>query len=356
MSLPSEIVERIQAFAESCREFEVQRQEELTAATHRENYDGQLDETLKRLRGQVDRQESVLQELRARRPLDLPRPDLSPAARLAQTRRAIEAYRSLSSKEPELPAPGSPLNALLAFRETSRLIQELKASVSAAARDLASNRERLNTEEANLRDARLITTEVRNRLEDLRKQQRQEAGKTKSPSQLAKDLIRKERKHENELEMKSAELKDALKHFVEEHLAAMLAAEDLGGPVVGDQVDVPDSTLDAGYTTRGKEKKSNVVKANGKGLKQQRIDQLVRQRADGDEGSDSIVLNKREAAAMEFHAVLEKLLNATSTSSYVELGKDSAVSRFLIKAKVAQFHPRDSRKIRLINVSRGISD
>ncbi|EAS35709.3 uncharacterized protein CIMG_01063 [Coccidioides immitis RS] len=356
MSLPAEVVQKIQDFAKSCNEFETQREQEFTGASHSGNYGKELDATLKSLQEQAERQESTLNRLRARSPLDLPRPDLDPATRLAQTRRAAAAYRSLTAKQPELPAPGSPLSGLLVFRDSIRLIRELKASISAVTQDLVANRERLNTEEANLRDARMITAELRRRLEAVQTQQQQEARKKKKPSQLAKELIQKERNRETELDRRTAELKVALKSFVDEHLASMLAAEDLGGPVVGDQVDISDSTLEAGYTAHGKEKKPKTKHVDDADSRQQRIDDLVRRRASGVEGPASTVNNRRDASAAEFHALIDRLLDAASTSSYIELEKDSAVSRFLVKAKVAQFHPRDSRKLRLVDVARDISD
>jgi hypothetical protein len=55
------------------------------------------------------------------------------------------------------------------------------------------------------------------------------------------------------------------------------------------------------------------------------------------------------------HELIDKLLQVASTSSsYLELERDSAASRFLVKAKIAQYHPRDSRRMRLIDVAREI--
>ncbi|WEW58028.1 hypothetical protein PRK78_003495 [Emydomyces testavorans] len=353
MSLPSEIVEKIQSFVESCQKFEAQREQESTVV--RENYDRSLDETLKKLQDQIDKQEATLQELRVNRPLVLLPPNLDPATRLAQTRRAIAAYRSLSNKEPELPASGSPLSGLLALREAIRVIQELKVSIAATAQDLVTNRERLNTEEANLHDARLITVELRKRVENLQNQQQQEAGQKKKPSQIAKELIQQERRRAAHLETGTAELKDALRSFIDERLAPMLAAEDLGGPVVGDQIDIPDSTLEAGYTAHGKVKKSRMNGQNSRDSKQSRIDDFVR-RPNSDEDPSSMTSGTRDAAATDLHDLIGRLLDDAPSSSYIELEKDSAASRFLVKAKIAQFHPRDSRKMRLINVARDISD
>lgn len=270
-------------------------------------------------------------------------------------RRASAAYRSVLSKEPVLPEPGSPLNGLLALRETSRLIQDLKSSISAMAEDLIANRERLNNEEANLRDAQMIMVELRKRVENLRIQREQDAGKKKSSRQFAKELVQKERSRAIELDQETAKFRDALKWFIDAHLASMVAAEDLGGPVVGDQPDISDTTLEAGYTAHGKERKPKGNEETTTDKSQQRIDAFLHRRADGDEDRISTSNNKREAAAIGLYALINKLLE-TAPSSYIELEKESAASRYLVKAKIAQFHPRDSGKIRLINFAREITD
>lgn len=50
-------------------------------------------------------------------------------------------------------------------------------------------------------------------------------------------------------------------------------------------------------------------------------------------------------------------MNASlETSSYVELKKDSAASRFLVRAKVAVFHPKDARRLKLVDFGRNVED
>ncbi|KAF3480391.1 uncharacterized protein GIQ15_05738 [Arthroderma uncinatum] len=384
MSVSGEVVERIRSYDASCREVEKERSVPLTAANY-EEHSRQIEKTLRGLREQVQRQEDALRELRASAgPLELPRPDLQPHERLAQTRRAIQAYKSLlSDSKPQLPAPDSPLNGLLALREANRLVRELKSTIPLTAQELVRDRERLKVEEANLRDANGITAELQRRIKELRQQRRDndESGakhggkKSKQESnRIAKELIREQRRKGREIEEKTVELKEALREFVDEHLAPMLAAEDMGGPVVGDQIEVSDSTLEIGYTARGKERKASKAgngQSTGSKKQQQRIDELLRrgrrrsgaQGRDGgheeendEDGDETRITNPREAAAEEMHSLIESLLNIAATSSYIELDQDSAASRFLVKAKIAQFHPRDSRKLRLIDVAREIAD
>ena len=55
---------------------------------------------------------------------------------------------------------------------------------------------------------------------------------------------------------------------------------------------------------------------------------------------------------MEMHSLLDDLLEAGT--SYIDLPRDSAASRFLVRSKVAQFHPRDARRLRLVDFGRSL--
>jgi len=42
--------------------------------------------------------------------------------------------------------------------------------------------------------------------------------------------------------------------------------------------------------------------------------------------------------------------------SYVKLSRESAAARFLVRSKVAQFHPTDATRIRLVDFGGDIDD
>ncbi|KAL1970110.1 hypothetical protein VTN77DRAFT_6515 [Rasamsonia byssochlamydoides] len=350
-AITKERVEKILAFDERGRRIEKQYEEVPLSPEAIQSYHRKLDDTIKGLQGHIKRQEDVLRKLRAsKQGLEVPRPGSDLQARLAQTRRAKKAYDALLQSEPDLPAPDSPLPLLLALRETSRVVEESKASVANLQESLAANRQRLKSEEDDLRDAKLITQGLEDRIQRLQEERAQKA--TKDPSQLATELIEAERKRNAELDRATAELRKALDRFVDEHLASMLAAEDLGGPTVGDAMDIPDATLEAGYTHHGKPKKpKSSTQEDDEDPTQQRIDRFIRRERDGNEAAPA---NKREAAAAEMRSLLDSLLEAGS--SYIDLPRESAASRFLVRAKVAQLHPRDARRIRLIDFGRTLED
>lgn len=140
-------------------------------------------------------------------------------------------------------------------------------------------------------------------------------------------------------------LQKALDDFIEKHLASMLAAEELGGPVVGELADVDEDMLTAGFSNQGKPKSSKKeLTAGGEAKRQRRIDEIW---GGGEENQHE---NEKDAAAEEVRELLVKLLEAKG--GYVDLERDTAVARFVVRAKVAQFHPKDAKRLRLIDFAR----
>lgn len=264
-----------------------------------------------------------------------------------------KAYDSLLQSEPDLPAPDSPLPCLIALRETSRVILDNKASISSLRQTLPLDRQKLKAEQEDLEDARRIKKGLESRIQRIRNEQQEKSAK--NPSELASDFVNSERKKARALKISSKSLKTALDRFIDDHLASQLAAEDLGGPIVGDIMEIPDSTLEAGYTPHGKPKKPKTTAQHGDDddPRQQRIDNLLRRQQGGDQANTGPT-NKREAAAAAMHTLVDSLLE--SGTSYVDLAQESAASRFLVRAKVAQLHPRDARKIRLIDFGRSFEE
>lgn len=269
---------------------------------------------------------------------------------MSQVRRAQKAYDSLLQENSDLPDPGSPLPSLLAVEEVSRLVKESKLSVNITADKLAVDRQRVKAEEANLNDARLIQRGLEERIERARRDKSKE--KEKSPAQLAQEQINQQRKKNNELGKATENLKDSLHKFIDDTLAPMLAAEELGGPNVGGAMDISDAVLEAGYTRHGKPKKPKASNTEENDGTQRHIDELFRRQQP--EQQRQRPTNRKDTAAAEMHELLDALLEAGS--SYIDLPRDSAASRFLVNAKVAQFHPRDARRLRLIDFGRSLDD
>ncbi|KAL6234714.1 hypothetical protein BDW75DRAFT_158372 [Aspergillus navahoensis] len=348
MEVSQERVEKVQSFAEDRRKAEKFYEERRASSSEIQAYERKLDNTLKELQERVKQQEEDLRKLRAANANEISEIGKDPSSRIAQIRRAKKAYDSLLKSETNLPPPESPLPSLIALEEISLIINESKVSVSATAEKLASARQRLKTEEINLHDAQTIRDGLRKRIDNIRKYK--SASRKKLPSEFARELLEEQRRKKDDLDKDTSRIRAALHKFCDETLASLIAAEHLGGPAVGDVADVSDATLAAGYTRHGKPRKPKATEEDDQ-TSQHRIDDMLRRQAGQQSNQPS---NRREAAAAEMHELLDALLDMNS--SYLDLPRESAASRFLVRAKVAQFHPRDARRLRLIEFGRSLND
>ncbi|KAI9795797.1 MAG: hypothetical protein M1833_006818 [Piccolia ochrophora] len=320
-----------------------------TAAAH----EARLDRALKELQDRVGELGAALEKLRKSSSPSVDCSEISsdPSERLRQLHAIKTTYEKLTHAEPVLPSTDSPLPALLALRTTSRLIDEIRSSIADARQQLSNTRERLEKEEADLQDARLVAESLEKRTEALRAQQQAES--QTSPTQLTRNLVKELQARKTAYERETKRLVKAFNKFIDKQLAAMLAAEELGGPIVGEMLEISDEMLGAGFSHQGKVKK---IRNAGSGPgRQRRIDEVWGQ-------NDSGERSEREAAGAEMRALTEDLLNASAmaldgtASGYVELRRESAAARFLVRAKVAQFHPKDARRLRLIDFGRDLDE
>lgn len=253
-----------------------------------------------------------------------------------------------------LPATVFPLTGALALRETERLIRELKESISSTVRDLNNVRDRQKAEESDLHDAHTINDGLKDRVQAMEKLLRDKQGDSGAidPAKRA-EVVRKELHRKIvDYNTRAESLTGTLHSFIDRNLAPMIAAEDLGGPVAGNRIDVPIQALETGYTASGKEKKSKLNRKSVGDPRQQRIDSTVDGRPSG--------IKKRDAAGKELHDLVDSLFAASEASSYINtyinIKEESAAVRFLTRARIAQFHPHDSLHLRLIDFAREFSD
>lgn len=242
------------------------------------------------------------------------------------------------------------------MRDTQRSITETKSSIIVGQEKLVQANKHLEQEEADLHDARLITSALEKRIEKLRNHK---ATRSRgSPDRAAKERLQEQRKRKAVYDREVRKLIRAFNDFTDEHLSAMLAAEELGGPVVGGIMDVEDGLLEAGFNAQGKAKRLRSSSSLDERKRQRRIDEIWGRIENAGEESTS-PRNEKDAAGAEMRALTEDLLNAAadeaSSSAYVELRRDSAAARFLVRARVAQFHPRDARKLRLIDFGKELT-
>ena len=181
----------------------------------------------------------------------------------------------------------------------------------------------------------------------------------RSPSQVAKDMIRELKKKKANYEGETGRMVRSFNKFIDNHLASMLAAEELGGPVVGEVIDIDHLELESGYNSQGKVKKHKFTADDDR--RQRRIDEIWGESmAEG--GKNKEPRDERRAAASEMKELTEQLLNnlveaeSGGGDAYIGLQRESAVARFLVRAKVAQFHPKDAWRLRLVDFGRDLDD
>lgn len=238
----------------------------------------------------------------------------------------------------------------MALRTTDQTIKETQEAIASTVIDLKATTQRLEKEQADLHDAKLIRTEMEARITTLGEDIQERT--QKSPDQIAKVMIREIKNKKAYYDSETGRLVKAFNSFIDDHLAAMLAVEELGGPIVGD-VDVNDEMLEGGFSNQGKLKRGKL----NDDKRQRRIDQIWGAQSTEDESWD-----EKKAAGTEMRELTEQLLNSlveaggNGPGTYVELSRESAVARFLVRSKVAQFHPKDARKLRLVDFGGEIED
>ncbi|KAL7628581.1 hypothetical protein AAE478_000096 [Parahypoxylon ruwenzoriense] len=315
-----------------------------------------LRQTLQELQERVKEHEAALNRLRSA-------PGASRAGQAHPPTAPWEimkaAYDELASQTPFLPFPESVLPALLALRKTHQTVEETKAYLASHRDSVEKAKQRLEVEKSNLEDQKALSQSLRNRIQSLREdlESRMEMGLEDIAVERINELKQKKKYYDKE----TSTLLKALRKFINEHLAAMLAAEELGGPVVGDIMDIEGDDLAAGFSSQGKLKKAKENPDQDK--RQRRIDEIW-----GIQGEDqpaSANRGKRDetaAAGSEMRNLTEELLNSLaqsegdSSAAYVQLSRESAAARFLVRSRAAQFHPRDSTKLRLIDFGKELDE
>jgi hypothetical protein len=242
---------------------------------------------------------------------------------------------------------------LIAAREIERINAELKESIKNTISSLEAARKDLQKEATDLSDAETLNRTFQKRVEEMRSSASGLSGE--DPRRIAQQILDKERRQIQTYEQDREKLSDVLSDFVENELAPLLAAEELGGPVAGSTLDITEEMLASGFTATGKSKKG---KASGDvDRRQRRFDEMFGNLA-VDEDSQILQTETRKAA-LAMTELLERLIEVSfdqGSGRYMELEKETAASRYLIRSKVAVLDPRNAKKIRLVDFGKPLDD
>ncbi|CZT11810.1 uncharacterized protein RAG0_15856 [Rhynchosporium agropyri] len=329
--------------------------EDTKASRDASAYSTRLDKTLKTLQARVEEQEAILEELRASATTLETEPSADPKSHLQQLRALKAAYELLIPSQPWIPPRDSLVPGLLALRNSDKVATETVEAIAQNEIQLQDTRLQLEKEQGDLNGAKLMRAEMEARISTLEEQINQRT--QQSPAQIAKEMIQAMEKRKTSYDVETGKLVKAFNAFIDDHLAAMLAVEELGGPIVGEVPDVDEEMVEGGFSTQGKPKKAKPSEDK----RQRRIDQIWGPRPAHDDDSQEPWDEKRAAAA-EMRDLTEELLNSlvdtegNGPGAYVDLQRESAAARFLVRSKVAQFHPKDARKLRLIDFRGELDD
>lgn len=274
---------------------------------------------------------------------------LTPESQAAVIKAALE---EMTNSEPFLPSPGSVLPALVALRRTHQTIVESNVHLDSHSPDKERAQRQLESDRAILKDQQLLADALNARLQSLRHQLQAQADV--SPEDGARSQIGELEAKVSIYDARTARLMKSLLAFIQNHLAAMLAAEELGGPIVGSAMDIDPQDLITGFNAQGRPSKVKSG-ANSREKRQRRIDELWGTANEQAEATDD---NEVAAAGREMQRLTEELLNALveaqgdNSASYVRLTRESAAARFLVRSKVAQFDLKDASRLRLVDFGR----
>ncbi|KAG8421547.1 hypothetical protein J3458_003418 [Metarhizium acridum] len=322
-------------------------------ATEADVYAANLSFTLKELQRKVREHQSELEKIRAAQ-TEVP---LSPQDQATVIKTALTTINTTS--EPFLPFAGSVLPALLALRRAHQTITESRTYLESHAAEADRERKQLESDRTNLKDQHLLTDALTSRIAALRQELAAKA--EMRPEDSAREKMDELRAKTKAYDKERKQLMRALLDFIDNQLAPMLAAEELGGPVVGDIMEVDPDDLAAGFNAQGKLKKP---KGGEEDKRQRRIDEIWGAAAGRTSGGGGRVDGEEEiqAAGREMRELTEELSNrlvqakGDNSASYVVLERESAAVRFLVRSKVAQFHPKDANRLRLIDFGRDLEN
>lgn len=226
---------------------------------------------------------------------------------------------------------------------------------------LQSLSRQIQKEESALSDAQLLKTKLSERIARLRTQQNEQ--QQLPPQVRARQLVDQKETKIHSFEVETQRLQSKLDDFIDAHLAAMIAAEELGGPVVGDLLDVDETMLEAGFTTSGAPSKpsgSKFTKA-AQDKRQRRIDEIWgSHQLDDSMATDDGELSAKVAAGNEITRLIAQLIRGLEGESedgvYVRLERDSAAARFLVRSRVARFHGKDAGRLRMVDFGRELDE
>lgn len=234
------------------------------------------------------------------------------------------------------------------MRTSLNHVDQYKDALKGSQANLVNIQHQLSQEQAELERTKLETKTLENQIE-----KRRLVHGSHFHTQVAnnaKAMIHEQQQRKIQYAQEVRKLVKAFRNFVDEHLAMRLAAEDLKGPAVGDDIEINEAILRTGFTNMGKVKKPMAKNARNEAKREIRNHVIWGSDSENDENDKP--KSERDLASANFRSLTENLLNAAANEEdhipYISLSRESAGVRFLVRAKIARFDPEDARKLCLL--------
>lgn len=216
------------------------------------------------------------------------------------------------------------------MRSASQTTTETRKTITTVQTDAESARRQLASENARLHAYKLLAEALEERVGQLQALSRKRASQT--PVEILQAQMDDQAVQQEFYVEEGDSLLAKLTAFIDNRLAFMIAAEDLDGPPIGDLIDVTDEMLGAGFTAKGKPRQP---------------------KSTGSEDVDTLAelgQQRRADASKEIRRLIRRLLRNydDDTAAYLKLERESASSRYLVQASIAELHPDDALQMRLL--------
>ncbi|KAF8247640.1 hypothetical protein K440DRAFT_297018 [Wilcoxina mikolae CBS 423.85] len=305
----------------------------LPPSTASSTYDVELNTVNTQLRRLIIDDEMAIASLQSQ----LPQPNNSNSTR--HLRASILANQQSFKDAGYIPPASSPLNLLLAYRSVLHTITSNTASLPIVQQQLEDAARSLSAAKTLLAEQQTLHASLEVRLQEL-----EDPPLTSRAKNATSEL---KARNEELLELTRNTMR-SLHKFIGAHLVALLEIEELGGPVVGlgnEEVDAKKVLARRGRGQMTLEEAFRATRRKG------------RERGGGDEDGDEEDEEDNGGMKDEITGLLEDLMHMSlEPEPYVTLDRESAVARFLVRAKVAEFHHRDARKIKLVDFGGGFDE
>ena len=282
---------------------------------------------------------------------------------LLQIQSIRNAYEFLAPASPNavtLLPPDSLFPALLALRTVEQTVNNTRTAVKRTRKEIIYAEDELSRERALLQDSKEFGSTLEARIGCINNAHRSNQSYVSGVNGHKEDRVRTELFTALEMQerrvgtiRKGTEfLKRAISLFIQDRLAPILLEEELSGLDTGRESYVGNVNEANNYNDDGYEEKVGLTQV-GTSRKRKIQERNWRQKEDRSLPKIPSELSiAKERVSQEMEHLIEELVQALRSGdmdSYVALERVSSQARYLVSAKIVQYHPKEATRLRLID-------